>query len=149
VTYTPTEKPRFILRDLPGIAALEERLVRIEAHPNPEWAPEIDGLWDHVARVSRSLFGIDTEEFDVDEADDEEFVAFMQRELEAAGWEFTDGNGRRLHAFEYLVGVIAAAQQGLAGRLPDQPASDEEIQERAGEWGASLADEAAKFKRKR
>lgn len=49
---------KYILRDLPGISAIEARMKRINEHPNPNWAPENDGLQEEIDRISTQLFGI-------------------------------------------------------------------------------------------
>src|ERR1039458_2322339 len=80
---------RFVLRNLPGVAELEARLQRIEDHPNPHWAPELDGLAGTVDRLSDRLFGItddDTDyKWDEDLSEEENNSAFdeWERHFEA------------------------------------------------------------------
>jgi hypothetical protein len=136
---------KYVLRDLPGVAELEARLQRIEEHPNPEWAPEIDGLQDHVDRVSSRLFGITEEDiglsFDLDENPG------LEEAIASLGWDLCDAAGEPLLALPYLVTQIMCATDGKAGRLPDAPISDEEVEARSKDWEAQIKAEAAKFKR--
>jgi hypothetical protein len=136
---------KYVLRNLPGVAALEARLQRIEAHPNPEWAPEVDGLQDAIDRLARSLFGTTEDEIgmwvDVDE-DDSPYLAALAE----FGWDLTDGSGKTLLAFYCLATPLAFATDGKAGRLPDAPPSDSEIAARSKDWEASLRREAGRFR---
>jgi hypothetical protein len=138
----------YVLRELPGVADLEARLQRMEAHPNPLWAPEFDDLWDHVDRVSRCLFGVTEDQiglvFEVDEAG-----APWREFLMEQGWNVDGPDGKPLLAFQYLVTAVICAVSGKAGRLPDAPLSDQEAQERAEDWGSDLAEEARRFRNER
>jgi hypothetical protein len=134
----------YVLRDLPGVAELEARLQRIGAHPNPEWAPEVDGRDDHVDRVARQLFGITEDEiglrFGVDENPG------LLEHVASLGWDLNSATGGPLLAVEYLITPIMVAIDGSAGRLPDQPPSDEEIEQRSTDWETKIRAEAATFK---
>jgi hypothetical protein len=161
---------RFVLRELPGVAELEARLQRIEDHPNPEWAPEADGLEKAVDALSKRLFGItydDTLYEDDEELSDEENLrAFDAWRLhfqflylddedervekavdliwDAMGWDCTGGDGRYLLAYGQVARQLVCATKGLCGHLPGTPRSDAEIVADAEEWGEKLAREAAK-----
>lgn len=139
---------KYVLRDLRGVAALEERLQKIESHPNPEWAPEIDELDDHVERVSLDLFGISEETLSLS-IDVEEDGSPVRPLLEAKGWDLTDANGELMLSFPYLVTAMYIATDGLAGRLPDAPPSDAEIEQRSPDWQANIEASVAKWRKGR
>jgi hypothetical protein len=129
---------KYVLRNLPGVADLEARVARIEAHANPEWAPDIDGLWDHVDEVSGRLFSLKASELEdgvAEDAEETEFCAIVAQEL---GWDLTGSDGKRLMCFEYLAAPIIYASRGLKGRMPDQPMSDEEAASDAELWARKL-----------
>lgn len=165
---------QFVLRELAGVAELEARLHRIEAHPNPEWALERENLDEDTQRLSDRLFGItfletyfdrtpmeEDPEWEYDEDDYEAaerswdmHFKFLDSEDDAArsliwdaiGWDVTDGRGEELLALDYLDRMMVCATKGLCGRLPGAPANDAELAERAEDWGGQLAEEAAKFR---
>ena len=136
------------LIDLPGVRDLEHRALMnsrlADAGAQADY-PEIDAL-------SRALFGL-TE----DEADDvarpdgwdrierrpdrDQIIAF-----EAEGWDVTDDKGRPLRMFAHLNTQLWLAVRGVAGELPFA-GDPEEAQE--ADLTASLAAEAAKFRRDR
>jgi hypothetical protein len=165
---------RFVLRQLAGVADLEARLQRIEEHPNPEWAPDNQGLEAHANIVSERLFGLIEEETRLtwwDVQHEEGAAAEFERRLDeyerhfrfiydtddaakaiiwdAMGWDVTDGAGERLRCLPYLARQMVCATKGLKGRLPDAAATDSDVAEQAEKWGDSLAAEAARFKRGR
>jgi hypothetical protein len=166
-----------VLRDLLGVAELEARLARIAAHPNPEWAPETDGLKPHADRVSTALFGLTEDEtffdrsiydfddeWEYDEHEVQRFHTEWERHFEflyvndpeaealvweAMGWDISDGIGADLRCLEHLCRQMVCATKGLKGRLPGAPMSDAELESRAGEIEAKLATEAASFRSQR
>ncbi len=153
-----TDAPKYILRDLPGVADFAALLNKVDEHPNPNWAPEFDLIMPTALRLQRDLFGLTDGEtrgyglrgeavdrwdahFDDLDGEVETIIAAM---LEL-GWDVTDGQGDRFEPFLYLDRAIVCAAKGLAGRLPDAPISDEEAEARATGWAASLEAEAANF----
>lgn len=140
---------KYVLRDLPGVAELEERLARIAAHPNPQWAPDADGLLDEVDRVSRRQFGLALTDMEDWEPEPEENLDFDEAFARDFGWDVADGRGKRLQSFAYLAAPIIYASRGLKGHLPD-PASEAPLSEKeVSAVEARLAAEAAKFRPKR
>jgi hypothetical protein len=163
---------RFVLRELAGIAGIEARLARIAAHPNPAWAPERDGLQTAIDDVSRALFGITEEEtrFEVetetapispgpgtlDAVRYEQAFAFLYDAdcdaadliFEAMGWDVTDGQGDWLECLHAFSRQIICAARGLRGHAPTGAPDDKAVQKAASDWGASLAEEARRFRRK-
>lgn len=155
---------------------MEERLVRIETHPNPNWALEAEDLPEEVEKLGERLFSLTEAETYFDptpmeedpewEYEEEEYEAaerawgqhfqFLGSEDDAAraliwqalSWDVTDGSGKELRALRFLDRMIVCSAKGLRGRSPGAPPSDEEIAERADDWGASLEAEAAKFRPK-
>lgn len=158
---------RYVLRDLPGVSEVEELLKKIEAHPNPAWAPENDNLPKISDRVSQRLFGITQDETWLDDADISEDdwgdaweawesnFRFAQeyfddggddaaqdaKELEISalmGWDVTDGTGNILNSLGQFQRQIICASKGMRGRLPDAEMTDEETLVMAERWGQSL-----------
>jgi hypothetical protein len=134
------------LLDLPGVADLEYKALMKREFAEPvaraEY-PELDAC-------SRELFGLTADEAEAtprpagwdnienkpprDQAD-----AF-----EAEGWDVTDDKRRPLRVLLHFNQQLWLALRGVAGELPFQP----EREETAGGWGASLAADAARFRRR-
>lgn len=161
---------RYVLRHLPGVAALERRLERMYDHPNPLWAPEYDGLREDVDALSRRLFGIgcsdtcnpeilpdDASDAEWDASDDkwdEQFALLtlddddegpLIAQFAELGWDVCDEAGEVMLALAELGRQIIVVAKGLAGHQPDAPISDEDAKAQAKDWGSQLAAEAAKF----
>lgn len=160
---------RFTLRDLAGVAALEDRLRRIEEHPNPLWAPERDGLTEAIDKVSRALFGLTeaetayTKDPQLDASANEAAAkrweahfAFLYSDdfptceliWNAMGWDITDGSAEQywlesLHSFSRQ---IVCAAKGLRGHLPGGPITDDQAQASASSWAVQIEAEARRFK---
>src|SRR6185312_15613033 len=134
------------LLDLPGVADLEYKALMKRDFAEPEARaeyPELDAC-------SRELFGLTADEAEAaprpagwdnienkpprDQAD-----AF-----EAEGWDVTDDKRRPLRILMHFNQQLWLAVRGVAGELPFQP----EREETAGGWGAKLAAEAARFRRR-
>jgi hypothetical protein len=65
--------------------------------------------------------------------------------FEAAGWDVTDDKRRPLRMLAQFSAPLWLAVRGVAGELPfSPPPKDDE----PGEWGSSLAAEAARFKKR-
>ena len=134
------------LLDLPGVADLEYKALMKRDFAEPEARaeyPELDAC-------SRELFGLTADEAEAtprpagwdnvenrpprDQAD-----AF-----EAEGWDVTDDKRRPLRVLMHFNQQLWLAVRGVAGELPFQP----EREETAGGWGANLAADAARFRRR-
>lgn len=161
---------KFVLRDLKGVAEVEALLEKVEAHPNPEWAPEQDDLKPLVDRVSLALFGItgaDTqfsadrdwrEDETFDEAydrwerqfympwfeDDQDQAAFEQTVWAGLGWDVTDGAGATLPSLGHFERQMVCATNGVLGRLPSSGPTERELEAQAEAWGKALLAGAGK-----
>jgi hypothetical protein len=133
------------LIELPGVAALEHRALMKPHYASPEARaefPEIDAC-------STSLFGLTADQAeDVPRPDgwdriERRPVAEQVAAFEAAGWDVTDDKRRPMRMFGQFNQQLWLALRGVAGALPvqlDDPEPDP--------WGASLAREAARFRRR-
>lgn len=158
-------EPKYLLRDLPGVAELEDLLRRIEAEKNPEWTPLRDGLDDKVDRLSRNLFGVTAEDTNnLPSTFATNIIGFDARwnawinefydgdepyDLAALGWDLNDAAGDELKCADYFYDQIVAAHKGLMGRLPGAPRSDGEIAKNAADWARSLEADAHNWPRGR
>jgi hypothetical protein len=158
---------RYVLRNLPGIDEVEALLRKIQAHPNPAWAPENDQLPKVVERVSLRLFGITSNDTDLefeqlpdDEwdsaigqweqnfhfaeyyaevgGDDSEQDAVELGIWESMGWDVTNGSGEMLDCLVHFQRQIICAAKGLKGRLPNEEPSEEEAVDAAERWASTL-----------
>jgi hypothetical protein len=133
------------LIELPGIADLERKALMKPRYAEPEARaefPEID-------ECSVSLFGLTAEQAedtprpaDWDKIE-RRSVAEQTDAFEAAGWDVTDDKRRPLRMFSQFNQQLWLAVRGVAGELPFQPES-----EAPDPWGASLAKEAARFRKR-
>jgi hypothetical protein len=163
----------FVLRGLPGVAELEARLERIEAHPSPLWAPEADGLGDAVDLLSMRLFGISNADTDYQpdanlsaeavcrawDSWEQNFAlidAWTDAEVEAAGivwralgWDCKDAHGNEMLSVVHLGRQMVCAAKGLCGHLPGAPKSDHQIAAEAAAWEQSMLKDAERFRRAR
>jgi hypothetical protein len=133
------------LIDLPGMTELERKALMKPRYAEPESRaefPEIDEL-------SQKLFGLTA-----DQAEDVERPADWDRierrpipeqvaAFEAAGWDVTDDKRRPLRMLPQFSEQLWLAVRGVAGELPFAP----EV-EQPDAWGAGLAAEAARFKKR-
>lgn len=133
------------LIDLPGIDALEMKALMKPAFADPEARaefPEIDAC-------SMALFGITA-----DQAEDtprpegwdrieRRPVAEQVAAFEAEGWDVTDNRRRPLRMLGHFNQQLWLAIRGVAGSLPFQPDDD-----KPAAWAASLAAEAARFRKR-
>jgi hypothetical protein len=168
-----TDRPRYILRDLPGVAELEHRLRQIDADPSGAWSKLRDGLDRDVDLLSRRHFGITQAEtqyqfayslpyeenataqarweehfYCLDGWRDEDEAAMLLI-LDAMGWDVTDGAGRVIDSLRYFGRQIVCAAKGLKGRLPDTAPDETELAANTHVWARQLAAEAAKFQERR
>ena len=133
------------LIDLPGVADLEFKAVMKRDFAAPEARaehPEID-------EVSRAIFGLTA-----DEAEETPRPADWDRverqpvpkqvfAFEDEGWDVTDDKRRPLRVLEHFNQQLWLAIRGVAGTVPFQPEDDT-----PDPWGASLATEAKRFKKR-
>jgi hypothetical protein len=133
------------LIDLPGVADLEFKAVMKRDFAAPEARaehPEID-------EVSRAAFGLTA-----DEAEETPRPAGWDRverqpipkqvfAFEDAGWDVTDDKRRPLRVLEHFNQQLWLAIRGVAGSLPFEPEDNT-----PDPWGASLAAEAKRFKKR-
>jgi hypothetical protein len=134
------------LIDLPGIAELETKALMKPRYADPLSRadfPEID-------ETTKAVFGLTPDEADAlappDDWDNIEQLPPRDQALafEAEGWDVTDDKRRPMRMLPQLALLLALAVRGVAGELPFQAERDVE-----GEMSASLALEAAKFRRDR
>ena len=59
-------------------------------------------------------------------------------ELADLGWDVTDGRGRQLLCAPLFYRVLVAVEKGLCGHEAGEAPSDEELEDEAEAWGASL-----------
>lgn len=158
--------PRYILRNLNGIAEIEALLVAAERHPNPLWAKEYDQAKARVDPTSRRLFGLTADETGyvddpaLDEYENaerygvwEDFLELMEgidRDDVAAawrnlGWDLWDARGQPMRCLEYFVRQIITVAAGRGGRLPDARIELNEKQEQ--DLEARLRAEAGQYRR--
>ena len=133
------------LLDLPGVADLEFKAVMKRDFAAPEARaefPEIDA-------VSRANFGLTADE--AEEVARPDGWDGVERQpipkqvfpFEDAGWDVTDDKRRPLRVLEHFNQQLWLAIRGVAGTLPFEPQDDT-----PDPWGASLAAEAKRFKKR-
>jgi hypothetical protein len=134
------------LLDLPGIADLEYKALMKRDFAEPEARaeyPELDA-------TSKELFGLTADEAEEtprpDGWDNPETLSPRDQAdaFEAEGWDVTDDKRRPLRILMHFNQQLWLALRGVAGELPFQP----EREETAGNWGATLAADAARFRRR-
>ena len=133
------------LIDLPGVADLEFKAVMKRDFAEPQARaehPEIDA-------VSRAIFGLTADQAeDIPRPSDWDRVERLPipRQVfafEDAGWDVTDDRRRPLRVLEHFNLQLWLAIRGVAGTLPFQPEDNT-----PDPWGASLAAEARRFKKR-
>jgi hypothetical protein len=143
----PASPPLRRLIDLPGMAELERKALMKPAYADEACRaefPEID-------ETALAAFGLTP-----DQADDVERPAGWDRierkpiaqqvlAFEAEGWDVTDDKRRPLRMLGQFSAPLWLAVRGIAGTLPFAPPPKED---EPGDWGSSLAAEAARFKKR-
>lgn len=152
---------RYVLRDLPGITAIEAKLrTRDEQwESGAAWRPEYDSLDADIEATSIALFGVteDQTRFEWDYARPfEEYEAAsrsweMNFELiycdydqskpvwDALGWDVSDGEGDEAYSLAYFGRQIVGATKGMFGYLPDsEEALTSQAERQAAAWAAKL-----------
>ena len=133
------------LIDLPGVDDLELKALMKPAYAEPEARAEFPEIDD----CSRKLFGLTADE--AEEAprpsdwDDIERRPIPQQVLafEDAGWDVADNKRRPLRVLGHFNQQLWLALRGVAGELPFHKEDA-----KPDPWGASLAAEAARFKKR-
>jgi hypothetical protein len=135
------------LIELPGVAQLEFKAVMKREFAEPEARaehPELD-------ECSAKIFGLTADQAEAASrpADwdgiETKPVATQVDAFEAAGWDVTDDKRRPLRTLGHWNQQLWLAIRGVAGTLPFQP-DDEDRPDK--DWGASLAADAKRFKKR-
>lgn len=141
---TQTSLRRLI--DLPGVDDLELKALMKPRYADPDARdefPEIDAL-------TQALFGLTVEAAEaVERPSDWDDIhrlsgADLAEAFEALGWDVTDKRRKPLRLMAHYALPLALAIRGVAGELPfhaeaDHPTTD---------WGAGLAADAARFRKR-
>jgi len=135
------------LIELPGVAQLEFKAVMKREFAEPEARaenPELD-------ECSLKIFGLTADQAEATPRptgwDDIE-AAPVQKQVDAfedAGWDVTDDKRRPLRTLGHWNQQLWLAIRGVAGALPFQPDDDHRPDK---DWGASLAADAKRFKKR-
>ncbi len=159
----------YVLRNYPGVLAIEPVLKAAARRPNPKWCDEYYEAERLANVVSKRLFGITNDdtflrqdplaERDANERADDEWRRCMRQcpplegnpedilpdWLDVWEWDVSDGNGGLLRSLYFLGRPIISATMGWRGRLPDEDMSQEEVTG----MEESLRKQAAVFKASR
>ncbi|WP_339933062.1 hypothetical protein [uncultured Brevundimonas sp.] len=141
-----TASPRLRrLIDLPGIADLE-----YQALLKRDWAePGARAEFPEIDACSRAVFGLTADEAEAiaRPADwdgiDQQSHARQVEAFEVEGWDVTDNRRKPLRMLDHFSTQLWLAIRGVAGELPFQPDD-----EQPDAWGSSLADDAARFRKR-
>jgi hypothetical protein len=143
----PASPPLRRLIDLPGMAELERKALM-----KPAYADEAcRGQFPEIDETALKVFGLTP-----DQADDVERppgwdrierkpIAQQVAAFESEGWDVTDDKRRPLRMLGQFSAPLWLAVRGVAGTLPFAPPPKED---EPGDWGSSLAAEAARFKKR-
>jgi hypothetical protein len=143
----PASPPLRRLIDLEGMAELERKALMKPAYADEASRsefPEID-------ETAVKLFGLTLEQADDTprpagwDRIERKPIAQQVAAFEAEGWDVTDDKRRPLRMLGQFSTVLWLALRGVAGTLPFAPPVDED---KPGDWGASLAAEAARFRKR-
>ena len=135
------------LIELPGVAQLEFKAVMKREFAEPQARaehPELD-------ECSRAIFGLTADEAEATPRpanwDSVETQPVQKQVLafEDAGWDVTDDKRRPLRTLGHWNQQLWLAIRGVAGELPFQPDDDDRPDK---DWGASLAADAKRFKKR-
>ena len=135
------------LIELPGVAQLEFKAVMKREFAEPEARaehPELD-------ECSRKIFGLTADEAEATPRPagwDGVEIKPVQAQVDAfedAGWDVTDDKRRPLRTLGHWNQQLWLAIRGVAGTLPFQPDEDDRPDK---DWGASLAADAKRFKKR-
>ena len=135
------------LIDLPGVAELEFRAVMKREFAEPEARAEFPEL-DACSRAIFRLTADEAEETPRPAGWDGVETQALQKQVfafEDAGWDVTDDKRRPLRTLGHWNQQLWLAIRGVAGELPFQPDDDDRLDK---DWGASLAADAKRFKKR-
>jgi hypothetical protein len=132
---------------LPGMAELEYKALMKPRMAEPDARPE----FPEIDAWSVANFGLTADEAEA--VDRPQGWDRIERKplkdqvaaFEAAGWDVTDDKRRPLRLLEHFNQQLWLAIRGVAGTLPFQAEPDEDKKP----WGASLAADAARFRKDR
>jgi len=135
------------LIELPGVAQLEFKAVMKREFAEPQARaehPELD-------ECSTKIFGLTADEAEAaprpagwDGIETKPIQAQVDA-FEDAGWDVTDDKRRPLRTLGHWNQQLWLAVRGVAGTLPFQPDEDDRPDK---DWGASLAADAKRFKKR-
>ena len=129
------------VKDLESEALLKPRMAEEDARPE---FPELDAR-------SKDLFGLTADEAEETlrpagwDKIERKPIRDQVAAFEAAGWDVTDDKRRPMRLFPHFNVQLWLAIRGVAGTLPFVPDVDEDKKP----WGASLAADAARFRKDR
>ena len=137
------------LLDLPGVAELEARALMKPGYADPSRRAE----FPEVDEVMVAVFSLTAEQAE-DTARPEDWDGIErlspadQADLfEAGGWDVRDARRKPLRMLAVLAEPLALAMRGVAGSLPEAAFVPEPAEEKS-DWGASMAAEAARFRKR-
>lgn len=137
------------LIDLPGVADLETRALMKPGYADPSRRDE----FPEVDEVLVALFGLSAEQAeDAARPDDWDAIerlsgADLADAFEAEGWDVRDGKRKPLRMLTVMAEPLALAMRGVAGMLPEAAFVPEPAEDKS-DWGAGLAAEAARFRKR-
>lgn len=137
------------LIDLTGVADLEAKALMKPGHADPSRRDE----FPEVDEVLTAVFGLTAEAAeDAARPDDwdgiERLSPLDQAEVFAAeGWDVTDVKKKPLRMLAVFAEPLALAMRGVAGSLPEAPFVPEP-KEDTDPWGAGLAADAVRFRKR-
>jgi len=144
-----TQTPLRRLIDLPGVAELEAKALMKPGHADPSRRDE----FPEVDQALTAVFGLTAEAAeDAARPDDWDSIERLSplEQVEAfatEGWDVTDAKNKPMRMLAVMAEPLALAMRGVAGRLPEAPFVPEPEEERDA-WGAGLAAEAVRFRKR-
>ena len=137
------------LLDLPGVADLEARALMKPGYADPSRRAE----FPEVDEVLVAVFSLTAEQAeDAARPDDWDGIerlspADQADTFEAEGWDVRDARRKPLRMLAVLAEPLALAMRGVAGSLPEAAFVPEPAEEKS-DWGAGMAAEAARFRKR-
>jgi hypothetical protein len=135
------------LIDLPGVKDLEYKALMKPRMAEPDARPEFPEL----DAVSMEVFGLTADQAEATprpegwDRIERKPVKDQVLAFEAEGWDVTDDKRRPLRLLEHFSEQLWLAVRGVAGTLPFHAEPDEDKKP----WGASMAADAARFRKDR
>ncbi|WGM30774.1 hypothetical protein [Brevundimonas sp. NIBR11] len=137
------------LLDLPGVADLETKALMKPGYADPSRRDE----FPEVDEVLVAVFGLSAEQAeDAARPDDWDGVERLSPQdqadvFEVEGWDVRDAKRKPLRMLAVMAEPLALAIRGVAGTLPEAAFVPEPAEEKS-DWGAGLAAEAARFRKR-